>query len=319
VREIVLDTETTGSDPETGDRVVEIGAVELFDHIPTGRTYHQYINPERIMPTEAFEVHGLGDDFLRDKPPFRDIAASFLEFIGDSILVAHDARFDLKFLNAELRWIGLDYIPEERVIDTLAIARKKFPGSPTSLDALCRRFSIDNSSRTLHGALLDSEILAELYYILGDFRKIREALADQVSMILRNSASASLSAQDTATNLRHAISTHLNDTRSNQLSDELQVFDDLATYFDNLSIRLHQKPPKKELEDRVRELEALVLELTSHSKDGRGIELRNNFVDSFVKTCGSTAAVALISGGTLLLGRYAPSAVDALMDIFSKP
>ncbi|MFC6688926.1 DNA polymerase III subunit epsilon [Jhaorihella thermophila] len=163
MREIVLDTETTGFDPETGDRIVEIGAVELYNHVPTGQTYHQYINPERDMPQDAFEVHGLSTEFLADKPKFAEIAQAFLEFVGDAKLVIHNAAFDMKFLNAELRWVGLPQIPWERAIDTLAIARQKFPGSPASLDALCRRFGIDNSARTLHGALLDSEILAEVY------------------------------------------------------------------------------------------------------------------------------------------------------------
>lgn len=163
MREIVLDTETTGFEPETGDRIVEIGAVELDGQLPTGNTYHQYINPERSMPKEAFEVHGLGDDFLRDKPKFAQIGQAFLDFIGDAKLVIHNAAFDMKFLNAELGWMGLPKLPYDRAIDTLDIAKRKFPGSPASLDALCRRFSIDNSARTLHGALLDSEILAEVY------------------------------------------------------------------------------------------------------------------------------------------------------------
>ncbi|MEM5541333.1 DNA polymerase III subunit epsilon [Sulfitobacter sp. AS92] len=163
MREIVLDTETTGFDPESGDRIVEIGAVELMNHMATGETYHQYINPERGMPEEAFQVHGLGDDFLRDKPKFAQIGKSFLDFIGTSKLIIHNAAFDIKFLNAELRWMGLPQIPWEQALDTLEIARKRFPGSPASLDALCRRFGIDNTSRTLHGALLDSEILAEVY------------------------------------------------------------------------------------------------------------------------------------------------------------
>lgn len=163
MREIVLDTETTGFDPETGDRIVEIGGVELYNHVATGRTYHQYINPERSMPQEAFEVHGLGDEFLADKPKFAEIGRAFLDFVGDAKLVIHNAAFDMKFLNAELKWMGLPPLPWEQAVDTLAIARKKFPGSPASLDALCRRFNIDNSSRTLHGALLDSEILAEVY------------------------------------------------------------------------------------------------------------------------------------------------------------
>ncbi|MDF2141967.1 DNA polymerase III subunit epsilon [Paenirhodobacter sp. CAU 1674] len=164
MREIVLDTETTGFEPSEGHRIVEIGAVELFNHVPTGRTYHQYINPERAMPQEAFQVHGLGDDFLRDKPKFAQIAQDFLDFIADDAkLVIHNAAFDMKFLNAELGWVKKPLIANERAIDTLLIARRKFPGSPASLDALCRRFNIDNSSRTLHGALLDSEILAEVY------------------------------------------------------------------------------------------------------------------------------------------------------------
>ena len=163
MREIVLDTETTGFEPHQGDRIVEIGAVELLNHMPTGRTYHQYINPERSMPQEAVEVHGLGDDFLRDKPVFKSIAQEFIDFVGDAKLVIHNASFDMKFINAELGWLGMPPLPNDQAIDTLEIARKKFPGSPASLDALCRRFEIDNSARTLHGALLDSEILAEVY------------------------------------------------------------------------------------------------------------------------------------------------------------
>jgi len=176
MREIVLDTETTGFDPESGDRIVEIGAVELYNHMPTGRTYHQYINPERGMPDEAFGVHGIGPDLLaaprpprpgevtlKDKPVFHHVAKAFVEFVGDARLVIHNAAFDMKFLNAELGWISLPLLPWAQAIDTLAIARQKFPGSPASLDALCRRFAIDNTTRTLHGALLDSEILAEVY------------------------------------------------------------------------------------------------------------------------------------------------------------
>ncbi len=163
LRQIVLDTETTGFEPAEGDRIVEIGAVELLNHMPTGRTYHQYINPQRAMPEAAFQVHGLGDDFLRDKPVFADVADAFVAFIGDAQLVIHNAAFDMKFLNAELGWINRPAIPSERALDTVGLARKKYPGSPASLDALCRRFGIDNSGRTLHGALLDSEILAEVY------------------------------------------------------------------------------------------------------------------------------------------------------------
>ncbi|HQU67660.1 MAG TPA: DNA polymerase III subunit epsilon [Albidovulum sp.] len=164
MREIVLDTETTGFEPGEGDRIVEIGAIELLNHVPTGRSYHQYINPERSMPAAAFQVHGLGDDFLRDKPKFAAIAAAFIEFIGtDARLVIHNAAFDMKFLNAELGWAGHPVMPMDRAIDTVAMARRKFPGSPASLDALCRRFGIDNSAREKHGALLDSELLAEVY------------------------------------------------------------------------------------------------------------------------------------------------------------
>ena len=163
MRELVLDTETTGFEPDQGDRIVEIGAVELWNHVPTGRTYHQYINPERSMPQEAFEVHGLGDEFLRDKPVFADIAQDFVDFVKNDKMVIHNASFDMKFLNAELSWLNRPTLPNDQAIDTLMIARKRFPGSPASLDALCRRFNIDNSSRTLHGALLDSEILAEVY------------------------------------------------------------------------------------------------------------------------------------------------------------
>lgn len=163
MREIVLDTETTGFEPDEGDRIVEIGAVELRGHMPTGRTFHVYINPERTMPQAAFEVHGLGDEFLADKPRFAEVGQKFLDFVQDAKLVIHNAGFDMKFLNAELGWASLPLLPLDQAIDTLAIARKKFPGAPASLDALCRRFGIDNSARTLHGALLDSEILAEVY------------------------------------------------------------------------------------------------------------------------------------------------------------
>lgn len=176
MREIVLDTETTGFEPEQGDRIVEIGAVELWNHLPTGETYHVYINPERSMPEEAFGVHGIGHDILeppqpakpggvslKDKPLFAQIGQGFLDFVRDSRMVIHNASFDMKFLNAELRWMNLPQLPKEQALDTLAIARKRFPGSPASLDALCRRFGINNSNRTLHGALLDSEILAEVY------------------------------------------------------------------------------------------------------------------------------------------------------------
>lgn len=164
MREIVLDTETTGFDAEGADRIVEIGALELMNHLPTGRTFHVYINPERSMPKEAFDVHGLGDDFLRDKPKFAQIAQDFIDFIADDArLVIHNASFDMKFLNAELKRAGHKTLPWARALDTLALARERFPGSPATLDALCRRFGVDNSGRELHGALLDSELLAEVY------------------------------------------------------------------------------------------------------------------------------------------------------------
>ena len=163
MREVVLDIETTGLDPEQGDRIVEIGAVELMNHLPTGKTYHQYVNPNRTMPAEAFAVHGLGDDFLKGKPVFSEIVDGFLTFVGDSKLVIHNASFDMKFINAELSWADRTLLPKDQSLDTLAIARRKFPGAPASLDALCSRFGIDSFDRALHGALLDSEILAQVY------------------------------------------------------------------------------------------------------------------------------------------------------------
>ena len=164
MREIVLDTETTGFDAQNGDRIVEIGCIELVNHIATGRHFHVYINPERPMPEEAFRVHGLSDDFLKDKPLFASIAAEFVDFVGEDPLVIHNAAFDIGFLNAELARIeGMPHIAMERAIDTVRMARQKFPGAQASLDALCKRFNIDNSARTKHGALLDAELLAEVY------------------------------------------------------------------------------------------------------------------------------------------------------------
>lgn len=162
-REIVLDTETTGFEPTQGHRLVEIGCLELINHVPSGRIFHTYINPERDVPEEAFSVHGLSYDFLKNHPPFRDIGNLFLSFIEDSPLVIHNAKFDMKFLNAELKTHEYSEIPFTRAIDTLAIARKKFPGSPASLDALCKRFSVDNRGREKHGALLDAELLSQVY------------------------------------------------------------------------------------------------------------------------------------------------------------
>jgi DNA polymerase-3 subunit epsilon len=163
MREIVLDTETTGLDPATGDRIVEIGAVELVNHMPTGRTWHRYINPERDMPAEAFAVHGLSADFLRPHPVFAQLVDDFLGFVEEARLVIHNAAFDMKFLNAELARAQRPILPMGRAVDTLELARRRFPGAQNSLDALCRRFGVDNTGRTLHGALLDSQLLAEVY------------------------------------------------------------------------------------------------------------------------------------------------------------
>lgn len=163
MREIVLDTETTGLDPEDGHRIVEIGAVELVNHLATGRVLHLYLNPERDMPDDAFAIHGLSTEFLADKPVFSAVVDEFLDFIADARLVIHNARFDIKFLDFELRRCGRPALGMERALDTLALCRERLPGAASSLDALCRRFGIDNSSRTKHGALLDSELLAEVY------------------------------------------------------------------------------------------------------------------------------------------------------------
>lgn len=163
MREISFDTETTGLNPRGGDRLVEIGGVELINHIPTGNVYHVYINPERDMPEEAFRVHGLSEEFLSDKPLFAHIADAFLEFVGDGTLVIHNAAFDMGFINVELERAGKRTIPNSQVIDTLDLARRKHPSGPNSLDALCSRYGIDNSKRIKHGALLDAEILAEVY------------------------------------------------------------------------------------------------------------------------------------------------------------
>lgn len=164
VREIVFDTETTGFKAEEGERLVEIGAVELINHMPTGKTYHQYINPEKEVPEDAYKVHGLSYDFLKDYPVFEKVADEWLEFIGeDAVLIAHNASFDINFLNYELKQLGKPTLSWDRVVDTLEIARSMFPGARNNLDALCRRFGVDNSSRTNHGALLDAELLAKVY------------------------------------------------------------------------------------------------------------------------------------------------------------
>jgi DNA polymerase-3 subunit epsilon len=171
MREIVLDTETTGLDPLTGDRVVEIGCIELFNRIPTGQTFHRYINPERDMPVSAFEVHGLSTDFLKDKPPFAEVADDFLTFVGDAALVIHNAAFDAAFLNSELERVGKPLVARDRLVDTLLLARRRHPGAPNRLDDLCARYDIDNARRTKHGALLDAELLAEVYIELTGARQ----------------------------------------------------------------------------------------------------------------------------------------------------
>lgn len=188
MREIVLDTETTGFEPSEGHRIVEIGAVELLNHMPTGRTFHVYLNPQRNMPPEAFAVHGLSDEFLRDKPLFAQVAADFLAFVAEARLVIHNAAFDMKFLNWELRAAGKPTLPDGRALDTLTIARQKYPGAPASLDALCRRFGVDNSAREKHGALLDSEILAEVYLeLIGGRQPGLSLVADMSEAGTRNS------------------------------------------------------------------------------------------------------------------------------------
>lgn len=163
MREIVLDTETTGMEPSEGHRIIEIGCLELMNYVPTGNTYHQYINPERDVPAGAVAVHGLTEEILKDEPVFSQIYTDFLDFIGDGQLVIHNAVFDMKFINAELIKVGHAPLPMKQATDSLRIAREKFPGSPASLDALCRRFNIDLSGRDFHGALLDSELLAEVW------------------------------------------------------------------------------------------------------------------------------------------------------------
>ncbi len=188
MREIVLDTETTGLDPLRGDRLVEIGCVEIFNRMPTGQTYHVYINPERDMPAEAFAVHGLSAEFLSTKPLFHEVVDAFLEFIGDAPLVIHNASFDISFINAELDRIKRAAIPRERLVDTLLLARRKHPGVSNRLDDLCSRYSIDNSRRTKHGALLDSELLAEVYVDLVGARQSQLLLASDAQDIRVNAA-----------------------------------------------------------------------------------------------------------------------------------
>jgi DNA polymerase-3 subunit epsilon len=183
MREIVLDTETTGLDPLRGDRLVELGCIELINRMPTGQTFHRYMNPEREMAAEAFAVHGLSTQFLSDKPFFHEVVEEFLAFIGDAPLVIHNASFDISFINAELDRIKRPPIPRERLVDTLLLARRKHPGVSNRLDDLCSRYAIDNSHRTKHGALLDAELLAEVYVDLIGARQSQLILASEISEI----------------------------------------------------------------------------------------------------------------------------------------
>lgn len=193
MREIIFDTETTGLDPKSGDRLVEIGCIEMVNRVPTGSTFHAYFNPDRDMPAAAEAVHGLSAAFLADKPRFHERAAEFLEFIGDSMLVAHNAGFDFGFINSELEMCGLDPVSRTRMIDTVALAKVRHPGAKLSLDALCTRYGIDRSHRTRHGALLDAELLAQVYVELTGGRQIglslvaesRESLAAPVATPVR--------------------------------------------------------------------------------------------------------------------------------------
>ena len=186
MREIVFDTETTGLDPKTGDRIVEIGCIELVNRVPTGRTFHAYYNPERPMPMEAERVHGLGDAFLLDKPCFRESVLELLEFLADAPLVAHNAQFDFGFLNFELGICGHPEVSLERMVDTLTLARRRHPGAKHSLDALCTRYGIDRSHRVRHGALLDAELLAQVYVELTGGRQIGlELAAERADTVLK--------------------------------------------------------------------------------------------------------------------------------------
>lgn len=184
MREIVLDTETTGLDPAQGHRIVEIGCIELWNHVAVpGGEWQRYLNPERDMPPDAYNVHGLSEAFLADKPRFAEIAQELLDHLGDARLVIHNASFDLRFLNAELAMLDLPAIDEARAIDTVQLARRKFPGAPANLDALCRRFGVDNSARTKHGALLDAELLAVVYLELLGGRQTRLTLVQEAAAL----------------------------------------------------------------------------------------------------------------------------------------
>lgn len=179
IREIILDTETTGLDPKTGHRVVEVGALEMINKVITGRKFHYYINPQRDMPQEAYRIHGISSAFLQDKPLFKDIAEEFTRFIEGGRLVIHNAPFDLKFLNHELSLLKLPSIELSEVIDTLPIARRAFPGSRANLDALCKRFKVDNTNREFHGALKDAYLLAEIYVELSGGRQVSFSMKEK--------------------------------------------------------------------------------------------------------------------------------------------
>ncbi len=209
MREIALDTETTGLDPKSGHRVVEIGCVELINHVPSGKVYHQYINPERDMPIEAERVHGLSVDFLSAHPVFADIAGAFVDFVGDAKLVIHNASFDMGFINAELSTLDIDTIPMARAIDTVTMARRKFPGAQASLDALCRRFGIDLSERSLHGALLDARLLADVYLeLLGGRQHGMDLAADAAAAVPQDVSSDDATVSDAPTDGRRAPRPH---------------------------------------------------------------------------------------------------------------
>jgi DNA polymerase III subunit epsilon len=182
MREVVLDTETTGFEPADGHRIVEIGCVELFDHLPTGKSFRAYLNPDRPVPPETTKIHGLTDEFLADKPKFAEIVEELMEFLGDATLVIHNASFDLKFVNSELHRLGRSPIPHARAIDTIEIAKSKIPGARYSLDELCKRFAIDLSARTKHGALLDAELTAQVYLELVGGRQ-RKLSLDPVAAV----------------------------------------------------------------------------------------------------------------------------------------
>ena len=204
MREIILDTETTGLDPKMGHRLVEIGAVELINHTPTGVNYQTYINPERDVDPGAQEIHGLTKEFLKQHPTFGDISAEFVNFLSDSTLIIHNAPFDLAFINMELSRLGVAPISSERVIDTLVLARKKFPGAQANLDALCRRFAIENRHRELHGALVDAALLADVYVeliggkepTLGLSAKKSKTVAEDIARVYQNPRSFPVSEEE---------------------------------------------------------------------------------------------------------------------------